>query len=118
MVSRFRGNGVWIVRSIPRLKPEEDKDNMRFYGHTLISDVTYKRRVLFIQYNQDILEGGYMLAEVKVIEGGQLIKTEKMKLKKVKEFSNNIIIYENEEERAVVYFANKDEFVLISIDMA
>ena len=59
-----------------------------------------------------------MLAEVKVIEGGQLIKTEKMKLKMVKEFSDNIIIYENEEGRAVVYFANKDEFVLISIDMA
>jgi hypothetical protein len=30
------------------------------------------------------LEGGHMFAEVKVIEGGQLIKTEKMKLKIVK----------------------------------
>jgi accessory colonization factor AcfC len=59
-----------------------------------------------------------MLAEVKIIEGGQLIKTERMKLKTVKEFSDNIIIYENEDGRAVVYFKNKDEFVLISIDMA
>lgn len=59
-----------------------------------------------------------MHAEVKVIEGGQLIKTEGMKLKLVKEFSDNIIIYENEEGRAVVYFKNKNEFVLISIDMA
>jgi len=64
------------------------------------------------------LEGGDMLAEVKVIEGGQLIKTEKMKLKIVKEFSDNIIIYENTEGRAVVYFKHKNEFVLISIDMA
>jgi len=67
---------------------------------------------------QDLSEGGVMLAEVKVIEGGQLIKTEGMKLKLVKEFSDNIIIYENEEGRAVVYFKNKNEFVLISIDMA
>lgn len=59
-----------------------------------------------------------MFAEVKVIEGGQLIKVEKMKLKMVKEFSDDTIIYENEEGRAVVYFKNKDEYVLISIDMA
>ena len=59
-----------------------------------------------------------MLAEVKVIEGGQLIRTEKMKLKIVKEFSDNIIIYENTEGRAVVYFKHRNEFVLISIDMA
>lgn len=59
-----------------------------------------------------------MLAEVKIIEGGQLIKTEKMKLKIVKEFSNNIIIYENEAGGAVIYFKNRDEYVLISIDMA
>ena len=59
-----------------------------------------------------------MFAEVKVIEGGQLIKVEKMKLKMVKEFSDDTIIYENEEGRAVVYFRNKDEYVLISIDMA
>ncbi len=59
-----------------------------------------------------------MQAEVQVIEGGQLIKTEKMKLKKVKEFSNDIAIYENEEGRAVVHFRTKDDYVLISIDMA
>ena len=29
-----------------------------------------------------------MLADVKIIEGGQTIKTEKMKLKAVKEFSD------------------------------
>ncbi len=59
-----------------------------------------------------------MYAEVQIIEGGQLIKTEKMKLKIVKEFSDDIIIYENEDGRAVVYFKNKDEYILISIDMA
>ncbi len=59
-----------------------------------------------------------MYAEVQIIEGGQLIKTEKMKLKVVKEFNDNIIIYENEDGRAVVYFKNKNEYVLISIDMA
>ncbi len=59
-----------------------------------------------------------MLAEVKIIEGGQLIRTEKMKLRVVKEFSNNIIIYENEAGGAVIYFKNRDEYVLISIDMA
>ena len=59
-----------------------------------------------------------MLADVKVIEGGQTIKTEKMKLKAVKEFSNEITLYENEEGRAVMYFKEKDEYILVSIDMA
>ncbi|KPK36401.1 MAG: hypothetical protein AMK70_02430 [Nitrospira bacterium SG8_35_1] len=59
-----------------------------------------------------------MLAEVKVIEGGQTIKTEKMKLKLIKEFSDDVMVYENESGRAVVYFKTKDEYILISIDMA
>jgi hypothetical protein len=59
-----------------------------------------------------------MYADVQIIEGGRLITTEKMKLNLIKEFSDNTIIYENEEGRAVVYFKNKDEYVLISIDMA
>lgn len=59
-----------------------------------------------------------MLAEVKVIEGGQTIKTEKMKLKLIKEFSDDVLVYENESGRAVVYFKMKDEYILISIDMA
>ena len=59
-----------------------------------------------------------MNADVQIIEGGQLIRTENMKLKIVKEFSNNVIIYENADNKAVVYFRDKDEYVLISIDMA
>ncbi len=59
-----------------------------------------------------------MYADVQVIEGGQLIKTEKMKLKKVKEFNDNVIIYENEDGRAVVYFRKKNEYILVSVDMA
>ncbi len=59
-----------------------------------------------------------MLAEVKVIEGGQTIKTEKMKLKAVREFSDEVTLYENEEGRAVIYFKKKDEYILVSIDMA
>ena len=59
-----------------------------------------------------------MLAEVQVIEGGQIIKKEKMKLKLVKEFSDEVSVYENESGRAVVYFKMKDEYILISIDMA
>ncbi len=59
-----------------------------------------------------------MLADVKVIEGGQTIKTERMKLKAVKEFSDEVSLFENEEGRAVIYFRNKDEYVLVSIDMA
>ena len=59
-----------------------------------------------------------MQADVQIIEGGQLIRTEKMKLKPVKEFSNNIIIYENEDGRAVIHFQERDEYILISIDMA
>jgi hypothetical protein len=58
-----------------------------------------------------------MQAEVQVIEGGKLIKTEKMNLKAVKEFGDTIL-YENEDGRAVAYFKSKDEYVLISIDMA
>jgi len=59
-----------------------------------------------------------MLADVKIIEGGQTIKTEKMKLKAVKEFSDEVTLYENEEGRAVMYFKEKDEYMLVSIDMA
>jgi hypothetical protein len=59
-----------------------------------------------------------MYTEVQVIEGGQLIKTEKMKLKMVKEFSDDITIYENEGGRAVIYFKKKNEYILISIEMA
>ncbi len=59
-----------------------------------------------------------MHAEVQIIEGGKLIKTEKMKLKMVKEFSDDIVIYENEDGKAVIYFKKKNEYVLISIDMA
>ncbi len=59
-----------------------------------------------------------MYADVQVIEGGQLIKTEKMKLKKVKEFNDNVTIYENEDGRAVVYFRKKNEYILVSVDMA
>jgi hypothetical protein len=59
-----------------------------------------------------------MLADVKVIEGGQTIKTEQMKLKAVKDFSDEVSLFENEEGRAVIYFRKKDEFILVSIDMA
>ncbi len=59
-----------------------------------------------------------MYVDVQVIEGGQLIKTEKMKLKKVKEFNDDVIIYENEDEAAVVYFRKKNEYILVSVDMA
>lgn len=59
-----------------------------------------------------------MHAEVQIIEGGKLIKTEKMKLKMVKEFSDDVVIYENEDGKAVIYFKKKNEYVLISIDMA
>ena len=48
-----------------------------------------------------------MHAEVQIIEGGKLIKTEKMKLKMVKEFSDDIVIYENEDGKAVIYFKKK-----------
>jgi hypothetical protein len=59
-----------------------------------------------------------MNVDVQVIEGGNVIKTEKMKLKIVKEFSDDVTIFENEEGRAVVYFKHKDEYILISVDMA
>ncbi len=59
-----------------------------------------------------------MVTDVKVIEGGQVVRTEKMKLKKVREFSGDVIVYENEDGRAVLYFKKKDEYILISLDMA
>jgi len=59
-----------------------------------------------------------MFAEVQVIEGGQLIRTEKMRLKLVKEFNDSIIIYENEDGNAVIHFKEKNDYILISIDMA
>ena len=59
-----------------------------------------------------------MNAEVEIVEGGQSIKTEKMKLKMVKQFSDGIVIYENEDGRAVLYSKEKNKFTLISIDIA
>lgn len=59
-----------------------------------------------------------MLADVQIIEGGKLIRTEKMKLKKVREFSGDVTIYTNEDGSAVMYFKKKDEYILVSVDMA
>ena len=59
-----------------------------------------------------------MHADVEIVEGGQSIKTEKMRLKLVKEFSGGIVIYENEEGDAVLYSKDKNKFTLISIDIA
>jgi hypothetical protein len=63
-------------------------------------------------------KGGYMYTEVQIIEGGQLIKTEKMKLHKVKEFGGDITVYQNEDGRAVIHYKKKNEYVRVSIDMA
>lgn len=41
-----------------------------------------------------------------------------MKLKKVKEFSDGIIMYENEEGRSVIYSEKDKKYTLVSIDMA
>jgi hypothetical protein len=59
-----------------------------------------------------------MHAEVEVVEGGRSIRTDKMKLKLVKEFSDGIVIYENEDGRAVLYSKKSNKFTLISIDIA
>lgn len=59
-----------------------------------------------------------MNADVEIVEGGRLIKTEKMKLQMVKKFSDEIILYENEDGRAVIYYKDKNKYVLVSIDMA
>jgi len=58
-----------------------------------------------------------MVADVEIYEGGQYIKTEKMKLKVVKELSE-AVIYENEQGRAVAFFKNDEKYILVSIDMA
>jgi regulatory protein YycI of two-component signal transduction system YycFG len=58
-----------------------------------------------------------MYAEVGVYEGGELVKTERMNLKMLKEYSE-VVIYENEDGRPVVYFKKKDEYILISNEMA
>ena len=59
-----------------------------------------------------------MYADVQVVEGGKLIKTEKKRLKLVKEFNNDVELYETEGGRAVIHFKDKDEYLLVSIDMA
>ena len=58
-----------------------------------------------------------MYAEVEINEGGRLVRTEKMRIKKVKEF-DEVIIYENEDGRAIVYFKEHDKYLLISNEMA
>lgn len=59
-----------------------------------------------------------MYVDVQIIEGGKLIKTEKKRLKLVKEFNNDIVLYETEGGRAVIHYKDRDEYVLVSIDMA
>ena len=59
-----------------------------------------------------------MEAEVEVVEGGRTVEKRKMKLKKVKEFSDGIIMYENEEGRSVIYSEKDNKYTLVSIDMA
>jgi len=59
-----------------------------------------------------------MNTDVQIIEGGQVLKTENMKLTFVKDFSDDITLYENEDGRAVIYFKKKNDYVLVSIDMA
>ncbi len=59
-----------------------------------------------------------MYADVQIIEGGKLIKTEKKRLNLVKEFNNDVVLYETEGGRAVIHYKDKDEYVLVSIDMA
>ena len=63
-------------------------------------------------------KGGYMYTDVQIIEGGKLITTEKKRLKLVKEFNKSIVLYETEGGRAVIHYKDKDEYVLVSIDMA
>lgn len=59
-----------------------------------------------------------MIADVEIIEGGKLIKTEKMKLRKVKEYDDDIVMYENEDGRSVMYLKKENKYTLISIEMA
>lgn len=58
-----------------------------------------------------------MQVEVEINEGGRLVGTEKMRIKRVKEFSD-VVIYENEDGRAVVYLKHRDKYILISNEMA
>ncbi len=58
-----------------------------------------------------------MIAEVEVNEGGRIVRTERMRIKKVKELAE-VIIYENEDGMAVVYFRDRDKYLLISNEMA
>ena len=59
-----------------------------------------------------------MIADVEIVEGGRLINTEKMKLKMVKEFRDDLFIYETEDGRAVIYSKKNNKYILISIDIA
>ena len=59
-----------------------------------------------------------MYADVKIIEGGKHISTEKKRLKLVREFNNDVVLYETEGGRAVIHYKIKDEYILVSIDMA
>jgi hypothetical protein len=59
-----------------------------------------------------------MQVEVEIVEGGRLIEKKKMKLKIVKEFSGGIIMYENEDGKAVIYSKKDNKYTLVSIDMA
>jgi len=58
-----------------------------------------------------------MQVDVEINEGGRLVGTEKMRIKKVKEFSD-VVIFENEDGRAVVYLKHRDKYILISSEMA
>ena len=59
-----------------------------------------------------------MNVDVEIVEGGRFIKTEKMKLKMVKEFRDGISIHETEDGRAVIYSEKNNKYILVSIDIA
>jgi hypothetical protein len=59
-----------------------------------------------------------MLVEVEIVEGGKWVKTEKMDVKLVKEFSNGIKIYETDDGEAVLYSGKDKKYTLVSIDIA
>jgi len=59
-----------------------------------------------------------MNVDVEIVEGGHLIKTEKMKLKLVKEFTDGISIHETEDGRAVIHSKKDNKYILVSIDIA
>ena len=88
------------------------------YRELVIDKFNFAKSFFYCRLGLISKKGDNMYVDVEIVEGGRLIRKEKMNLKKVKEFQDGLTMYENEEGRSVLYSEKDKKYTLVSIDMA